>query len=102
VDLTVAIVAINQMRKRKKKGRWALGYIINRINKSPKRIMKTYKHRVEIESSYRIQNYVRAKATTRNPAIRYLYALVSFLLKNVWVAIQLHFCSETKQGPKVI
>ena len=102
VDLTVAIAAINQMGKRKKKGRLALGYIIHGINKSPKQIMKTYKHRFGIESSYRIRNYVRAKTTTRNPVIRYLYALVSFLLKNVWMAIQWHFCSETKRGPMVI
>ncbi len=89
------------MGRRKKKGRPAQGYIIHGINKSPKQILKTYKHRFGIESSYRIRNYFRAKTPTHNPVIRYLYALVSFPLKNVWAAIQWHFCSETKRGPKV-
>jgi len=81
VDLTVAIAGINQMGRRKKKGRLVRGYIIHGENKSPKQIMKTYKHTFGIESSYRIRNYVWAKTTTRNPVIRYLYALVSFLQK---------------------
>ncbi|CVK31693.1 protein of unknown function [Methanoculleus bourgensis] len=38
----------------------------------------------------------------KNPVIRYLYAIISFLLKNVWIALLwIHF-SPVKQGPRTI
>ncbi len=37
--------------------------------------------------SYRMRNQVKSQTSTKNPVIRYLYAIISFLLKNVWIAL---------------
>ena len=34
--------------------------------------------------------------------IRYLYAIISFLLENVWIALLWKYFSPVKQGPRTI
>jgi len=76
------------------------GYIVNGIDWKPHKIAKTYEKRFAIESSYRMRNCVRPRTTTKNPAIRYVLALVSMLLKNIWVAIQWRYFTIPRRGPR--
>ncbi len=39
---------------------------------------------------------------TKNPVIRYLYAIISFLLRNVWIALLWKHFFPVRQGPKII
>lgn len=78
------------------------GYIVNGIDWKPHKIAKTYEKRFAIESSYRMRNRVRPRTTTRNPTIRYVLALVSMLLKNIWVAIQWRYFIVPRRGPRRI
>jgi putative transposase len=49
-----------------------------------------------------MRNIVKAKISSRNVVIQYLLTIISFFLKNVWVALQWKFFSRVRQGPRTI
>jgi putative transposase len=102
VDLTVLKVVKYLKGRGKKHGILRVGYVINNIAWKPQKIAKTYEKRFAIESSYRMRNTVRARTTTKCPTIRYLLALISMLLKNVWAAIRWRYFTIPKQGPRQV
>lgn len=78
------------------------GFVYYGIDWSLWRIRRAYESRFSIESSYRMRNIVRPKTSTRKPEVRYFFALVSFLLKNIWVVILFENFRRKKRGPIVI
>lgn len=102
VDLTVLKVVKYLKGRGKKHGILRVGYVINNIAWKPYKIANTYEKRFAIESSYRMRNTVRARTTTKCPTIRYLLALISMLLKNIWVAIRWRYFTIPKQGPRQV
>jgi putative transposase len=88
--------------KRDKKGRENLGFVVFGVKWSPRKVSTVYRRRFAIESSYRMRNVVRPKTSSKNATIRYFYALVSFLLKNIWLYIQKKHFTIVKRGPQVI
>lgn len=102
LPLTVAIAVKYAKGRRGKHGAENLGYVVGGITWHPLRVHRIYRSRFSIESSYRMRNQVRPRTSTRNPVIRYLYAIISFLLKNVWVALLWINFSPVKQGPRTI
>jgi hypothetical protein len=53
----------------------------------PKRILKLYKKRWGIETSYRMIGQFFAKTTTDDYAVRVWYFVLAILLYNVWVLL---------------
>lgn len=102
VDLTILKVIKYLKGRNEKHGILRVGYVLNNIDWKPQKVAKIYEKRFSIESSYRMRNTVRARTTTKNPAFRYLLALVSMLLKNVWVAIRWRYFTMPKQGPRQV
>jgi len=102
VNLTILKVVKYLKGRSKKHGILRVGYVINNIAWKPQKVAKTYEKRFAIESSYRMRNTVRARTTTKNPTIRYLLALISMLLKNIWVAIRWRYFTIPKQGPRQV
>lgn len=100
IELNIAISIQYYKGRYKKHGRLPLGYVVNNIDWKPNKIAKTYRRRFSIEASYRMRNIVRPRTTSKNPTIRYLLALISLLLKNVWVAIRWRHCTQQRRGPK--
>lgn len=100
--LTIAIAVTYAKGKRGKHGVENLGYVVGSITWSPHRVHQTYRSRFSIESSYRMRNQVKPRTSTKNPVIRYLYAIISFLLKNVWIALLWMHFSPVKRGPRTI
>ncbi|WOF16290.1 hypothetical protein F1737_05965 [Methanoplanus sp. FWC-SCC4] len=49
-----------------------------------------------------MRNIVKPKASKKDVTIRYLYALISFLMKNAWLYLQKKHFTIRKQGPPVI
>ena len=49
-----------------------------------------------------MRNIVKPKTSTRNPVIRYFFAIISFLLKNIWVVILYENFRKKQCGPIVI
>ena len=102
LPLTIAIAVKYAKGRRGKYGAENLGYVVGGIAWHPLRVHRIYRSRFSIEASYRMRNQVKPRTSTRNPVIRYLYAIISFLLKNVWIALLwIHF-SPVKQGPRTI
>ena len=102
VVLTILMVVKYLKGRSRKHGILRVGYVINNIAWKPHKIAKTYERRFAIESSYRMRNTVRARTTTKCPTIRYLLALISMLLKNIWTAIRWKYFTIPKQGPRQV
>lgn len=78
------------------------GYFVHGIDWKPNKVASVYSKRFGIESSYRMRNIVKPRTSTKNPAVRYYFALVSMLLKNVWVFIRYHSFPQRRRGPRRI
>jgi len=100
--LTIAIAVKYYQGKGGKHGSKNLGYVISGIGWNPQKVHTVYRSRFAIESSYRMRNQVRPRTSTWNPLIRYLYAIVSFLLKNVWVILLHRYFCRHQRGPSTV
>jgi putative transposase len=100
--LDIAIDVKYLKGKRDKKGCENLGFVVFGIKWSPRKVSTVYRRRFAIESSYRMRNIVKPKTSTKNAIIRYFYALIPFLLKNVWLYLQKKHFTIVKRGPQVI
>lgn len=102
LDLNIAIDVQYLQGKNGKYGNINLGYVAHGLDWKPRKIYNTYKTRFAIEASYRIRNSVKCKTSSKNVTIRYLYAVIALLLKNIWVALQNNYFSPKKKGPRTI
>ncbi|ABE51443.1 ISH3-like element ISMbu7 family transposase [Methanococcoides burtonii] len=102
VGLDIAIDVKYLKGKRGKNGCENLGFVVYGIDWEPGKISTIYRKRFTIESSYRMRNVVKPKTSSRDPMLRYFYALISFMLKNAWVSIQRMHFMKVKRGPKTI
>ena len=98
LDLTIAVVVLYAQGKRGKHGTLNLGYVVDGIDWNSQKIHETYRSRFAIDSSYRMCNQVKPRTSTRNPVIRYLFAIFSFLLRNLWMAVLWTRFSPVKTG----
>ena len=114
VELPIAIKVV-YLKGRKKKGKKKngkkakkrhgienLGYVSYGLDWSPQKVYKIYRKRFGVEASYRMRNIVRPRTSSRNPTLRYLYALVSLLLKNIWVVLSWRYFCPVRRGPRRI
>jgi len=89
--------------KRGKKGLENLGFVVFGVDDwSPRKVSSVYRTRFAIEASYRMRNLVRPRTSSKNATVRYFYALIAFLLKNVWLCLQRMHFSIVKPGPMII
>lgn len=102
LKLNIAIDVHYLQGKNGEYGNVNLGYIVHGIDWKPRKVYNVYKTRFAIEASYRIRNTVKGKTSTRNVAIRYLYAIIALMLKNIWVFLQWKYFSPVKPGPRTI
>lgn len=100
--LDIAIDVKYLKGKRGKKGRENLGFVVYGINWNPRKVSTVYRRRFAIESSYRIRNQVKPNTSTKNVIIRYFYALISFLMKNIWLCLQKKRFTIFQRGPPII
>ena len=99
IELNLAIDVHYLKGKNGKAGNVNLGYVVHGISWNPRRVYNVYKKRFAIESSYRMRNIVKAKTSSKSVTFRYLLTIISFLLKNVWVALQREYFSLPQRGP---
>lgn len=102
ITLKIAIVVKYLKGKGGRKGSKNLGYVYHGVIWNPEKIHNAYRSRFSIESSYRMRNQVKPKTTSRNPVLRYLFTIISFLLKNIWMVLLWTYFSPLKRGPKTV
>ena len=102
LDINIAIDVKYLQGKNGKYGNINLGYVAHGLDWKPRRIYNIYKTRFAIEASYRIRNTVKCKTSSKSVVIRYLYAVIALLLKNIWVVLQRTYFSPVKRGPRTV
>ena len=64
------------------------------------RLGKYYSRRFGIEPTYRLSERSVAHTTTQNPAVRFLYVLISFLLQNAWRYLHWEYVASPRRGAR--
>jgi putative transposase len=98
---TVVVKKYSKGRYKRKGTRW-FAYAVAGLPKSvePHQVFEMYRQRFGIETSYRQMNQVRARTTSRNPAIRLLLVGLAFILFNLYIANRQHFAICLKNPAK--
>src|SRR5258706_14291718 len=79
--------AVSPDKTGKRRLKW-LAFVIIHLDWSPKKVVQRYRRRFGIESSYRQLSRLRARTTSRNPALRFFLLGLALLLINVWVRLR--------------
>ena len=69
---------------------------------SPGDLADTYRTRFGIETGYRLMNSVRARTSSRDPRLRFLFVGLAFALLNLWVTLQWAVLAIPRQGGRWI
>jgi len=101
-NVLVAVKVVYLKGKTGKKGKVALGYVVSGFTGTPEKVHQAYKSRFGIESSYRMRNRVKPFTTSRNPTLRFLFAIISFLMENVWIVLQWLYFTPYQRGPRKV
>ncbi len=83
----VVVKKYSKGRFKRKGARW-FAYAVGRLPKSVEahHVFEMYRRRFGIETSYRQMNQVRARTTSRNPAVRLLLVGLAFVIFNLYIA----------------
>ena len=82
----------------KRRIKW-LAYVLVHLDWSAATCYLRYRRRFGIESSYRQLDDVRARTTSRNPALRFLLLALGFILLNVWIYLRFAATRVIERGP---
>ena len=102
VIFKLAVVTKYSKGRRGKKEALNYGYVIFGIKWSCQKIFDVYRTRFAIESSYRMRNRSKPKTCSKSVKLRYVYAITSMLLKNIWLALAWEYFPQNQRGPTVI
>ena len=67
-------------------------------DRRPKQVEQLYRKRAAIETGYRLFRQARAVTSSKDLAVRLLYVVVSFLLKNLWVTLRWAVVARPRRG----
>ena len=101
-DGTIVPVVLLPTRVLDKSGKYRtkwLAYVSLSLNWSPAKCFQHYRRRFGIESSYRQLRQVRARTTSRNPALRFLLLGLALVLLNCWTALRFLATRTFEPGP---
>lgn len=89
----------NYRGRQKKHGRFAWVYAYWGFTPATTRwLADTYRQRFGIETSFRQLHQGRVRTSTRNPLLRFLYAALALILRNLWVWLHWHQLSSPRRG----
>ena len=85
-------------KSRRRRVKW-LGFVVIHLDWSAKKVARRYRRRFGIESTYRQLDPLRARTTSRNPALRFFLLGLGFLLLNIWVMLRVLATRLIVPGP---
>jgi putative transposase len=100
--LTVPVTVIRTYHRRhsgQRRAAW-LVYVCLDVAGVPQRVRKRYRRRFGIESSYRLIEQVRARTTSRSPALRFLLLGLALLIVNMWIRLHWLYLRVPGRGPR--
>ncbi len=101
LSVPVGIVRAFKEEHGQRSSTW-LVYAIIRVEMPLRRVRETYRSRFGIDTKYRCMEQVRARTTSKNPALRFLLMAIALVLVNVWIALQWTYCRLRGSGPRRI
>lgn len=97
----VAIVCKYSRGRYKRHGLEYFAYAVYRLGRvEARQIFELYRRRFGIETSYRQAHQVRARTTSRNPALRLLLFGLALLIVNLWVLMRQTWVQMTSYGSR--
>lgn len=66
------------------------------------RLAQKFRTRFGIESSYRLMNQVRARTSSQDPKLRFLYVVLAFLLINLWRTLSWAVLALPRRGGRYL
>ncbi len=102
LEITVCNCVHYRMGEKGKHGALHHAFVVYGMSPSSRKVRGIYSHRFSIESSYRMRNTTKAKTTSKDPVIRFFYALIAFMYQNCWVLIKWKRFRKLQRGPIVI
>lgn len=100
--MLLAVKVVYLKGKTGEKGKVALGYVVSRFTGTPEKMHQAYKSGFGIDSSYRMRNRVKPFTTSRNHTLRFLFAIISFLMENVWIVLHWLYFIPFPRGPRKV
>lgn len=98
----VVIVCKYSRGRYKRHGVEYFAYAVYRLGKiEAHQIFELYRRRFGIETSYRQTHQVRARTSSRNPALRLLLVGLALLIVNLWVLMRQTWVQMTSYGSRV-
>lgn len=105
--------------KRNKYGIEYLAFVAYKVNVSLHYILEDYRHRLGIETSYRLKKRMRPtwsltpgrtrtkpicriRTTTKNSILRLLYVGISFLIVNIWIYLLWSKICKPRRGSRLV
>lgn len=103
VEVETVVVQKYSKGRYKRKGAHWFAYAVAGLPKSiqPHQVFEMYRQRFGIETSYRQMNQVRARTTSRNPALRLLLVGLAFVMFNLYIAHRQHVAICLKSSTKI-
>jgi len=92
-----AFTTARRTKRMKRRATWLI-YILIHLDLSPRQTRRLYRRRFGIESSYRCAGQVRGWTTSPNPAYRFVFLALSFVLLNVWMHLRWLFTQVPRRG----
>ena len=102
VTFDVWIVCVYSKGRYGKHGIEYLAYAVFRPPISLKGIQKAYRKRFGIETSYRLKNQCRIRTTSKNPAARFLFMGIAYIIKDIWVWLIWTYVSCPRKGGRML
>ena len=102
-QLTVPVAVVRTFAKRRhgpRKAQWLVYVLLHMPNLPLRSVRKLYRRRFGIESSYRMMEKARARTTSHNAALRFLFMGLALLILNVWIALHWTYLCVCGSGPR--
>jgi putative transposase len=102
-ELTVPVGIVRTFVQRRDKRwvqQWLVYVLLNVADEPLRQVRKLYRRRFGIETGYRLMEQVRARTTTNQAAVRFLFMGLALLLINIWIALHWLFLRRRGPGPR--
>lgn len=98
----VAVIRAYQKRHAQRRAVWLLYVLVNVKTRNPQAIRSRYRSRFGIETGYRCMRQTHAMTTSRNPAVRFFFLGVAFLITNLWSVLRWCYCQKPRRGGRSV
>jgi putative transposase len=102
VRFKVRIICVYSMGRYGRQGITYFAYAVHRIGLKLRAVHEDYRKRFGIETSCRLKNTCRIRTSCKNPAVRFLFVGLAFILTDIWVRLIWEYISLPRKGGRLL